>query len=199
MKRFVLAFLLLTGPAFGQDTLDIVTVQSNADWILRGSRPKDYEAGAIPNAGAVRGEVLFLKAKPGVDTSPRLMGTMMRMTPSDPWPPGKRIRLSARLKTENAGTAVLWLRIDQRGSKASAAFYNMLDRPIRSTTDWTLRQIVLEVPQNSFRVAYGFFLGGGRGQMMVDDLKLEEVGTDVPLSISQPCCEWDGSWTLPRP
>lgn len=86
---------------------------------------------------------------------------------------GKRIRYTGSLKTKDAKSAGLWCRVD--GESKPVSFDNMQTRPVRGTTDWTEYEIVLDVPNDSTRVAYGFLLIGG-GTIWGDDLKIEVLG-----------------------
>ncbi len=89
---------------------------------------------------------------------------------------GKRVRLTGWLKTENADSAVLWMRID--GNRRTLGFDNMMNRPVTGTTDWKQFEVVLDVPAEAINVVIGSFIQG-KGQMWVDDLKLEMVGSSV--------------------
>jgi ketosteroid isomerase-like protein len=89
---------------------------------------------------------------------------------------GKRVRLTGWLKTENADAAVLWMRID--GNRRTLGFDNMLNRPVTGTTGWKQFEVVLDVPAEAINVVIGSFIQG-KGQMWVDDLKLEVVGASV--------------------
>ena len=51
----------------------------------------------------------------------------------------------------------------------------MHDRPIKGTTDWTERSVVLDVPQGSSSINFGILLSGG-GQVWVDDFAFTAVG-----------------------
>lgn len=90
---------------------------------------------------------------------------------------GKRVRFTGWLKTENADSAVLWMRVD--GNRHLLGFDNMLDRAATGTTDWKQFEIVLDVPTEAVNIVVGTFLSG-KGQMWADDLKLEIVGSEVP-------------------
>lgn len=79
---------------------------------------------------------------------------------------GQRVRLASRLRAENADGVTIWFRID--GPMGSLRFEN-LERyeaggPLKGTTDWTERAIVLDVPAEATSLNYGFYLkGNGRG------------------------------------
>jgi hypothetical protein len=92
---------------------------------------------------------------------------------------GQRIRFRARVRTEGVtGWAGLWMRVDRGGKRV--AFYNSMDRPIRGSTDWQDRSVVLDVPNDADRIYFGV-IDSGRGQVWIDSLALEPVGQDVPV------------------
>lgn len=90
---------------------------------------------------------------------------------------GKRIRLSGWLKSENTKFAGLWMRLD--GDRRLLGFDNMMNRPVTGTTDWKRYEVVLDVPAETVNVFFGTLIDG-KGQVWVDDLKLEIVGSDIP-------------------
>lgn len=93
---------------------------------------------------------------------------------------GKRVRLSAFIKAASVrGHGSLWMRVDGLGY--SVKFDNMSDRPIEGTTDWKRYEIVLDVPEDSSRLLFGFLLHG-QGQLWADDFDLEIVGHEVPIT-----------------
>jgi hypothetical protein len=57
----------------------------------------------------------------------------------------------------------------------------MQDRPVEETQDWAEHSLVLDVPQEAATVSFGFTLVGS-GQVWADDLSLEEVGPEVPVT-----------------
>ncbi len=89
---------------------------------------------------------------------------------------GKRIRLIGWLKTENARSAGLWMRID--GNRRSLGFDNMMTRPITGTTDWKQFEVVLDVPIEAINIVIGSLING-KGQLWIDDLKLEIVSKNI--------------------
>lgn len=54
---------------------------------------------------------------------------------------GKRVSLTGWLKTENADSAVLWMRVD--GNRRMLGFDNILNRAVTGTTDWKQFEVVL--------------------------------------------------------
>ncbi len=104
-------------------------------------------------------------------------GTLVQMIQADPYH-GRRVRLSAFLKTENAGEgAALWMRVD--GTDAILAFDNMDSRRIRGTKEWQKAEVVLDVSGKARNISFGLILAGD-GKVWVDDFQLEAVGKDVP-------------------
>jgi hypothetical protein len=90
---------------------------------------------------------------------------------------GQRVRFSGYVKSKGVEEwAGLWMRIDGRTS-IWFNFDDMRDRPITDTTDWQEYDIVLDVPKESSRIAFGIQLRG-KGQLWVDDLIFEIVSQD---------------------
>lgn len=94
---------------------------------------------------------------------------------------GKRVRLSGYLKTigVNEGTAVLFMRVDGEGVVQTSDY--MQNRPVMLTTDWARQEVVLDIPRNAVGFTYGFMLGGS-GQAWLDDVQIDVVGNDVPIT-----------------
>ena len=94
---------------------------------------------------------------------------------------GKRVRMSAFVKTsELEGKAGLWMRIDGK-EKTGLAFDNMMERPVKATTDWKNYEVVLDVPAEAEEIFFGFLVAG-KGRGWVDDIKFEVVNNDVPTT-----------------
>lgn len=92
---------------------------------------------------------------------------------------GKRVRLSGWMKSENTNLAGFWMRLD--GDRRLLGFDNMMDRGVKGTTDWKRYEVVLDVPAATIVINFGTILDG-KGQVWVDDLKLEVVGSDIPAT-----------------
>src|SRR5256714_3040217 len=94
---------------------------------------------------------------------------------------GKRVRLTGFLKTigVNEGTVVLFMRVDGDGVVQTSDY--MQNRPLMLTTDWSRQEIVLDIPRTAIGFTYGFLLGGS-GQAWLDDVQIDVVGTDVPVT-----------------
>lgn len=105
----------------------------------------------------------------------------------------QRLSMSFWVKTENAqGWVQPWMRVDGP-QKATVSFDNMCKRAIQGTTDWTQYSIVLDVPGDAVRIAFGVMLGG-HGTLWFDDVSFEVVGkeiqiTDCPCSVNYRGCK----------
>ncbi|MBU6299670.1 MAG: hypothetical protein KJS68_15640 [Alphaproteobacteria bacterium] len=168
----ILAAALSISPAFAADAAR----SPPKGWIIAGSTPQQYVFGTEKCAN---GKCAFIKAK--TDT-PSGFGTLMQEIAADNYL-GKRLRLSAMLKTANASRAQLWMRMDGTDGKI-LGFYNMDDRPVTGTTDWKRYNLVLDVPEGTQDIAFGMFLNG-KGEVWAEDFKLESVSKDVPVSSTQ--------------
>ncbi len=98
---------------------------------------------------------------------------------------GKRIRLSAELRTEDADRGSIWLRVDTGPGRVSS-FDNMLERrgsdgALTGTAGWTRRSIVLPVAEDAASIHFGFLLSGF-GRLWARGMELNVVGDDAPLT-----------------
>jgi hypothetical protein len=146
-------------------------------WFLAGSDPQDYEVG-VDRQEAHGGQASgFIRA---ITDTPKGFGTLMQIFRADTYR-GKRLRMTGLVKAERiADWAGLWMRVDGPGGTL-LSFDNMQSRPIRGTSDWSLYQIVLDVPTTSLQIAFGVLLRGA-GRAWVDDFAFEVVGADVPMT-----------------
>ena len=149
---------------------------STKGWIVAGSAPQQYEFGTEPASG-IGGTSAYIKAK-----SVTLIGfgTLMQEVAADNYR-GQRLKVSAFMKTQNAASAQLWMRIDGKNGTI-LGFYNMDDQPVTGTKDWKRYSVVLDVPEDSKDVALGYFLNGV-GQAWAADFKLVSVNKGTPVSI----------------
>lgn len=142
-------------------------------WVVAGAAPTKY-AGGIDQADGVRG-AKFIRSTTDDGAS---WGALTQMISAQNYL-GQRLRFRARIRTEDVtGWAGLWMRVDRAGKPV--AFYNSMDKPIRGTTPWQERSVVLDVPSDADAIAFGV-IDGGKGQVWIDALALEPVGQDVPV------------------
>jgi hypothetical protein len=104
---------------------------------------------------------------------------------------GKRVRLSAWIKTENVEP-----KTDGGGRPGASLFLSttadsngtIYNATVTGTTDWTYEEIVIDIPAGSPApyIPMGLSLIG-TGQVWVRDMKFEEVSHDTPVTlISRP-------------
>lgn len=110
-------------------------------------------------------------------------GALMQVIRADLYR-GKRMRLSAFVKSENSEQAALWFRIDGEGMQR-LGYDGMENRTIKGSTDWSKYEMVLDVPAAAQQIVFGALLKGA-GQIWIDDFKFEEVGRDVPVTSLRP-------------
>jgi hypothetical protein len=147
-------------------------------WIKGGAAPARYDMG-VPASGSpalIRSRSTRVKTKD--------FGTLMQSIAADRYR-GKRLRLRAELKTEGVTQAgTIWMRVDSETRRA-ASFDNMENRTgdgvLKDTTDWTVREIVLDVPGDAESIHFGFYLRGA-GRAWARKFELTEVGSDVAVT-----------------
>jgi hypothetical protein len=172
VRYLVLVALLLCAPAFCADPAPPV------GWYFQ-SRPEGaYRSGldfAIRHGGQSSGYIRSTEAYAKGDA-------MLIQFVSATKHRGKRVRFSGWTRTlaaEKPGVR-LWMRVDGEISKGLACD-DMAVRPIMGTTDWQQHAIVLDVDPQATVLNFAVLMEGA-GQLWVDDLKLEEVGLDVPVT-----------------
>ena len=168
-SKYALAVMViaLSAPAWADDC-------GAPGWFLSGDNPQGYACGT---EAAASGKAVFIKAK---TAAPQGIATVMQQIAADPYR-GHRLALTAEIKTVDAGTAHLWMRIDD-ANHAILKFYNMDDRPVTGTTDWKAYSVVLDVPPEGAVISFGFFQRG-HGETWAKGFALKSVGQDVPVSV----------------
>src|SRR5262249_18588706 len=130
----------------------------------------------------------YLRSKEGIQTTGFV--TLMQQFNATKYL-GKRVRLSANLKSDDVKEwGGLWMRVDdtdhpQDGYPSVLAFDNMhngpKDRSIKGTTGWHNYSVVLDVPESATGINIGFLLSGP-GALWANGIKVEVVGSDVPVT-----------------
>lgn len=147
-------------------------------WFKAGSEPKKYEMGIDKGAGRDGKNAATIQSK---DKKINGFGTLMQDCLPDNYL-GKRIRMSGFIKSKDVDDkAGFWLRVDQSHSNDPLSFDNMLNRPIKGTTEWKKYEIVLDVPVNAINIAYGALLVG-TGQIWFDEITFEIVDNSIPTT-----------------
>jgi hypothetical protein len=112
-------------------------------------------------------------------------GNVMQRIDAGPFR-GKRVRYRAAVRAEVDGKgneAHLWLRVDRPeidGLRTVGFFDNMHNRPITKET-WDYYEIVGDIEKDAESINLGMFLLG-RGRAWVDDVSLEVVDQEVPVT-----------------
>lgn len=128
---------------------------------------------------------------------------------------GKRVRVSASVMAEDIGSvpnpqypdvggeAGLWIAVGtpRDGNRSD----RMQDRTIKGTTDWVVRDFVVDIPHDANLLQAGFWMHG-KGQVWMRDLKVEEVSNSVPVNFEREAPKADAgpdlslaTLTAPRP
>lgn len=129
-----------------------------------------------------------LKSKSSADEDKRKNIFLMQTIKGENYR-GKKLRLSAFVKSENVEHAALWMRMDGDGMKV-LNLDTMDNRPINGTVDWQKYEIILDVPTETRQIVFGLALKGS-GQVWLDDINLEEVSFDTPGTSVKLPAEWE--------
>ncbi|HEY1226394.1 MAG TPA: transcriptional regulator, partial [Ramlibacter sp.] len=127
-----------------------------AQWHVTGKDAKKYSAGVDQSDGFKGAK--FLTNTGGDDKAWAALS--QGISPQNY--AGQRIRFRARVRTQDVSDwAGLWMRVDGQGHPG-VSFYNSQDKPIKGTTDWQERSVVLDVPQDATAIVFGV-IGSGKG------------------------------------
>lgn len=157
------------------------------NWFAAGDRPRCYKMEA-DNSIKYGGD--YSATIKSIDKKIDGFGTIMQECSVGKFS-GKRVRMNGYMKSENVTDwAGFWFRVDV--DTASVSFDNMYngkkDRSTKGTTDWKKYEIVLNVPSNATRLAYGALLGG-TGQIWFDNLTFEVVDNSVETTGIERTCD----------
>lgn len=166
---------IIAGVLFIVMTATLVSFELPEGWFKAGSKPKSYDMGIDKGAGQDGKNVATIKS---IDKKIDGFGTLMQTSLPQKYL-GQRVRMTGFVKSKDVKQkAGLWFRVDQANSKKSLAFDNMYDRPVTGTTDWKQYEIVLDVPVNASKLAYGALLAG-TGQIWFDNINFEMVDSTI--------------------
>ncbi|MCU0491280.1 MAG: hypothetical protein MUD01_06825 [Chloroflexaceae bacterium] len=145
-------------------------------WFAAGSHPKTYHMGLDPAVRYEQSVAACIKAT----ESPEGFGTLMQMFKADAYR-GQRLRFAAAVRAASVEQwAGLWMRVDGPNNQM-LAFDNMRSRKISGSCDWTCHAVVLDVADSAINIAFGILLQGA-GQVWLAGVRVEPVGTDVPVT-----------------
>lgn len=150
-------------------------------WTMTGEFPTDYTTGLDKMIVHSGHHSAYLKS---IDERAKGFSTLMQQIKAENYL-GERIRFSGFAKTEDLKeTAGFWMRVDHSSGEV-LAFDNMMNRPIKGTTEWSHYSVVLDVPLKSDAIAFGVLLNGS-GQIWVDELSFEIVDASIPVTEENP-------------
>jgi len=164
-------------PAAAAAAPTVATTKAPSGWWKNGTDTSAYVVGVDPAQAHLGQPSAYVRS---VATDPSGFCGMMQMCQAEKFL-GKRLRLSAWMKTQNVdgGGAHLWFRVDGKDKNTTMLqFDNMDGRQVMGTTDWHQYSVVLDVPAEADALAFGFFLSGA-GEAWVSGLTIEPVGPDV--------------------
>jgi hypothetical protein len=154
-----------------------VEMQVPDGWLLAGSNPEYYEIG-IDKKSSQRGNASAYISS--ARTTSEGFGTLMQVFKADKFR-GKRLRMTAYVRVDDVEAwAGMWMRVDGPEFE-SLSFDNMQNRPIHGTTNWQRYEVVLDVPGESVKIAFGILLAGG-GRVNLANVGFEEVDQSVPVT-----------------
>ena len=171
---FLCLVAVTTGAAEAQipDTVPVA-------WAKVGSTPADYIVTIDRATYRSGGASAQLRSRVPTATG---FGTLTQRVRADSLK-NVRIRVSAWLRTREAQGALLFVRVD--GAVAGLDFANTADDPVSGTSEWTRRELVVDVPDDALGVTFGLMLGG-TGTVWIDDVVLDVVSPATPRSGQAP-------------
>jgi hypothetical protein len=144
-------------------------------WRARGETPEEYKMNRAAEA-RYKGE--FGASIVHDSGSGQGFGNLMQAINAVPFR-GNRIALRAWIRTQDADSAQMWLRID--GATQTISMDNMDDRPIKGTTPWKEYEIVMNVPESATQLAFGVFLSG-KGSVAFDEVQIGSASTTARVT-----------------
>jgi hypothetical protein len=140
-------------------------------WYKAGNKPESYRVGLDKSIYQNGNQSAFLES---IETITSGFGTLMQSCETKNYS-GKKIKMSGFIKSENVKDwAGMWLRIDESNKPSTEHFDNMVNRPIKGSTDWTNYEIIMDVPVNSYTMNFGILLSG-TGKVWIDNVKFEII------------------------
>jgi hypothetical protein len=152
-------------------------------------RPQGYDFGTEAQTGASGKQAAYIKARSSAPANS--FAGLNQCVDAENYL-GKRLRLTADLRSVAASSEQLFMRVDgprpeNGGPTKVLGFYNNAQNDaIGGTTEWKRYEVVLDVPAESREVCFGFLLAGGKGEAWADGFTLQPVGREVPVSVYKP-------------
>jgi hypothetical protein len=165
------------------------TTNAIKHWHLNDDEHNHFIVGLEPASRHAAKNCAFIKSV-AEDTSTKetknAFGHLKQMCGIDPDFRGKRIRMTAWVKSALRGNSIGRLELDVIGSwgwycKWNGTFDNMAKRPIVGETDWQQYSLVVDVPEESVSMNFGLLLIGA-GKVWLDEINFEIVDKSIPLT-----------------
>ena len=189
---WVVALAVDPTPAPGQSP---ALEQAPADWLLTGEDADRYEL--IQDTEVVRSGSASKRISAKGNRRRNDWAVSVQMVDATRFR-GQRIRLSGHLRSDDLGSGGLWLRVDGIVDQTAAQIVidNTEDRRLEGTSDWTVQDIVVDIPAESVTILFGAMIVGD-GTLWVDDLSLEEVSMDAQVTVEGDPVELGGEYSRP--
>ncbi len=176
MKKTALGIILLTVALFSVFSFTIPD-----GWFVTGNKYRLYDIGTAVAEGKDGKNCATIQSK---EKKIRGFATLMQTASATKYL-GKRLKMSGYLKVQDVKKyAGFWLRLDSYNEKSKykmLGFDNMSNRKINGNIGWTKYEIVLDVPAETSKIAYGALLAG-TGKIWFDDITFEIVDETVPTT-----------------
>jgi len=145
-------------------------------WFIAGDKASSYYMGIAKGEGRNKGTCAVIKS---LTKKINGFGTLMQSSRPKEYI-GKRLKMTGYVKSKDVQKwAGMFLRADV--GEVTVSIDDMEERPIKGETDWKKYEIVIDVPPNSSRIAYGILMFGP-GQVWLDDFSFEVVSENVPVT-----------------
>jgi hypothetical protein len=145
-------------------------------WFQAGSAPESYLSGIDTKIAENGQKSVFTESKGEVSEG---FSTIMQYCDAKNYL-GTKIKMTGYLKAQNVKDwSGMWLRIDSKTQGESLGFDNMQDRPVTGNSDWTKCEIIMDVPEESMTLNYGFLLSGS-GKIWFDNVTFEILNNASP-------------------
>lgn len=171
-KLSVWLFVLLVAPVLFPGNKEL-SAQKIAGWFLAGDQRESYLVGLDKSIFKTGASSAFIES---LEDTVQGFGTIMQTCRANEFL-GKRIKMAAYIKTEAVTDwAGMWFRVDSYSfpTEEPLSFDNMADRPIKGNTDWTIYEIIIDVPEESATLNFGVLLSG-TGKVWFDNLRIDAV------------------------
>lgn len=154
-------------------------------WLLRGSASRNYELRS-DRSNVFSGNASAILRSLDKEIQPNLTGSAVQAVRAAPYV-GKRVQMTVAMRTEPLlGTNTLaWMYVTDPASVVIA--YQVVAMRLegeRARGDWRRYRVVMDVPWHGEVLAYGFSIQG-KGAVWVDDVRIDAVDLNVPLTGEQ--------------